>query len=669
MISAKCFLNWFREAGRGHLIAAAGWGVFLAYGALAVSRVSFDPDYAAFGIGGPAMELRWICMALGLMTAFLEFSYLFSRKKQDFYYSLPSGRNVIFWSRYVHGIVHTIVPLTIVLAVCGICQAAIDSRFAPYAGGYTGKSILVYGLSLLLFYHIGVLCTVVCGHVVSALLTCAGLIVYGAVAAGQVCETLSESYFTSYYRNPLLEQAEIWLSPERLTCDLTGMDLFDKPSLLSYTPSVSSVAAAVLWIALLLLLSAAAWRYRKVEKTGNMFTLAAGERAVEILAGFLAGFWMFGFVTDLSDPRTMGAGTAAAVSAACSAAAVLAVHSLLEYIVNDQRKKMFRRKWQMILTGLAVVAAGAAFAAGAPAYDAYFPENAAGVGISIDGLDMSYARYADIRSGDQYSTEQQMEQYFLEGEGRTAALGWLREIVNSGCVETGDKAYTDMTVCYHMPDGSRHYRSYPLSREEVDMFAAVYETDEYKRAAYPGLLKEDAGKDRFTWENGVTGTALQITESQKEELLDAYREDVACLQMEQLRDTLPYGYVRIKSATDGAITDLYVYPFFEKTYGCLVKYGIDVEKGLADYTIELVEMIREYDVSGEGRAVSGGNYMSFYEGEDEISAVRQFLVPDELDIQPLLCPLDHSADVDAAVKDEETSSVVHVNCAQIYRQQ
>ena len=98
MTSAKCFINWMKEAGRGHLVAALGWGMFILYGILAVTRLSFDTQNTYFGIGGTVLELRWICMGLGILTAFIEFFYLFRQRQQDFYYSLPVSRGTVFWT-------------------------------------------------------------------------------------------------------------------------------------------------------------------------------------------------------------------------------------------------------------------------------------------------------------------------------------------------------------------------------------------------------------------------------------------------------------------------------------------------------------------------------------------------------------------------------------------
>ena len=60
--------------------------------------------------------------------------------------------------------------------------------------------------------------------------------------------------------------------------------------------------------------------------------------------------------------------------------------------------------------------------------------------------------------------------------------------------------------------------------------------------------------------------------------------------------------------------------------------------------------------------VSGGVHLSVYDKADEIAELAQKLVPDELDIQPLLCPLEHTGDVEAVVTDEETNSLIRVDC-------
>ena len=657
-----------KEAGRGHLVAMMSWGVLILYGILAVTRLSFDTQSTYFGIGGTVLECRWICIGLGIFLAFIEFFYLFRPRQQDFYYSLPVSRGIIFWSRYVHGLFHGLVPLILVMTVCGLYQAAIDLQFGPYVGSYTMKSILVYGASYLIFYHLGILCAVICGNIISALAVCVAGILYFPILTGNICITLSENYFISYYKSPLLEMLYIVLSPERLTADLTGMDVYEKPFVLSFTPEPLSIAAAALWIGIPFVLFTFAQGKRKTERTGRIFAFEPAERIVQILMSFLAGLWVFSFLSDFNFMGTDSAGIGNLIF--CAAGGVFAafvVHSLLEYAVHGTGTKFFRRKWQLTVSAVAVLVAGLAFPAGSSAYDSYFPEDAGSVGISIDGIGMDYWTYSEVSGKrETYETNAQLNEYRLKDEGRIAVLGWLQEIIHNDPFGDGaDGApYTRAKVCYYMPDGSTRYRSYPLNREQVEMFASVYETDEYRQIAYPAVSLEGVSDDRFTWEDGIKGTAIEMTEDQKEQLLAAYRKDVFVLRMEQLGEELPCGYIRIKSSADGSITDMFVYPFFERTCKLLGEYGIDTEKTLGDYEVDSIRETETFPASDTDGLSSGGTHVLYYEQEDEVAELKQKLVPDVLDIQPFFYPLDHSSDIDASVVDEATTSIIHVSCVQ-----
>lgn len=656
MTFAKYFISWMKEAGRGHLCAFAGWGTLFLYGILMITRLSFDVDFTYFGIG--STELVWVCAGLGLFFAFVEFFYLLQQKKQDFYYSLPVKKSVVFWSRYVHGLFHFLVPFVLVMAVCSIYQISIDMEFAPFAGGYTAKSMLVFAGVFLVFYHIGILCVTVCGNMISAVLVCAAKILYFPVLIETVARGLCENYFKTYYKIELLEKLNNIFSPFDLSVHMSGDGVFEKPRVLRFSPSAVSVAAALIWILILFAFVAMAARKRKAERTGRAFALPVAERVCEAFLAFLAGVWMCGFIVDAAgmakeSPLLSGLlGVALSVAAACGA------HFLLEGLVRNPHTKLLRRKWQLIAVCAAAAAAGAAFPAGAPAYDRYFPENVEAVGISVEGIDMDYDTYWEAgRHGECYEANITMEKYTLAGEGRAAALGWLGMVVEQ---QDTAEAYTYADICYQTKDGVSHYRTYPVSREAVEAFAAVYETDEYKQTAYPAVALENVSEDRFTWDDSVSPVGLKITADEKEALVAAYSEDVADLEMAELTTTLPLGRVKIKSSETGGMTEMIVYPFFEQTCDLLKKWGVDTEKTLADYPVKSVEVMETLFSTPAGS--SGGVSMSYYEEPEEVEEWKQKLTPYDFDVQPLLYPLDHSKDISVEVEDTETNSTIYVSC-------
>lgn len=684
MTSVKCFINWMKEAGRGHLAAFAGWGVMAAYALLMILRLSFDTEYTYFGLGNPA--LARLCAGMGFLFAFLEFFYLFQQKKQDFYYSLPVKKETIFWSRYVHGTVHFVIPAGLALSVCGIYQAATDTEFAFFVGSYTGKSFLCAAAVFLIFYHIGILCITVCGNLLSALVLCAAFVLYFRILVGNVLTAFASAYFQTYYRIPVYEKLSELLVPSALSESLFGRNVYEKADALRFTPSWDLCAAAFVWIAVLFLLIVAAQRRRKTERTGQIFVLPVAERAAEFLFSFLAGTGAAALLIGVTDLVQENRAACILLLAAVSLIVAGVVHCLVEGVVKrpgtrSMRTVFLRRKGQFAAVCITAVAAGAVFPFSASFYDSYFPDEASEVSVSIAGLGMSYDVYQQMQGdGVNYETDDQLEKYTMTGEGKNAALGWLEEIARgmgnqdagnqdagnqeaekreNGNSGEGNQVCTWATVRYRA-GGSEIYRSYPVTGDELESFAAVYETDEYKEKAYPGVNLADVAEDRFTWNDGVKAEDLKLTEDEKEGLIAAYREDVSDLEMAQLRTALPSGYVKVKGAMSGSTTELIVYPFFRRTCAVLEESGINTQKTFLDYQVESVE-VRETLFSAPSGS-SGGVSMSFYEEPEEVEEWKEKLVPSDLDVQPLLYPLDHSKEIRAVTKDPETNSLIQTNC-------
>ena len=658
MTSVKCFSNWFKEAGRGHLSAFLSWGILIIYGVTMLTRLSFDTDFTYFGIG--STELVWICAGLGILLAFFELFYLLQPRKQDLYYSLPVSKSMIFWSRYVHGLVHFLAPLILVLAVCGIYEGMLDIQFLRVSVSYTIKSILAAAAVFLIFYHLAAVCLTVCGNLVSAVLSCGALLILGDIFLLKTCDGFARNCFQTYYRLPLVEKLTEILSPMSLAGHLTGSWLYEKNEVLAFTPQPVCILAALLWIAAPLLISAFAVRNRKTERTGRDFMSPAAECTAEAVLGVLAGTWFASFLLDISGLTRQNALAAGILAIVSCAAAVLAVHSLLEWKFQSGTRRIFRRKIQLAAEILAGVCICGAFLAGADSFDGYFPEEGKteAVGVSIDGLGMDHSSYQyKIQSGDTYQTDLQLKEYRLKGEGRAAALAWIHNLLGSPAPEP-ENVYTNVTVCYYMKDGSRHYRTYPMARGDFEAFASVYETEEYKETAYPAPEPDKTGKARFSWYDGVKETDMKFTADEKEALAAAYTADRTSLKMSDLSDTLPLGFLRITSGGQNQTWEMPVYPSFEQTCGLLEKYGVQTEKGLQDYPVISVEMYESYGVPAN---TSGGVSWKYYDTPEDIAPWQPRLVPEIFDLQPLLCPLDYK-EVKAVVEDTDTNSTIEINC-------
>ena len=663
MTSEKYFSKWVREAGRGHLTALLAWGSLLLYGIITAAQLRFKSDYFFFGMGSG--ELLRICAGLGAVISFLEFFYLLQPKKLDFYYSLPVRKSTVFWSRYVHGLMHVFIPLCLVITACGLYESSFDIDFLPCAAGYTGRSILTFAGVFLIFYHVGILLLTVCGNVLPAVLGYVLCLFYGHILVGYALTPWAANYFRTYYRIPTFEKLDIMLAPFSLAQELTGSNLFDKFEVFAYVPSGSVILAASEWIILPLLLFAAAQKKRKTERVGKLFAIPLAERAAECLLTFLAGVWSGIFLTELTGLTDRSPEAAGAAGIAAGIAAAAAVHFLLELGAGCGtgqkpgflRGGIFRRKWQLAAACAAVVFTGMAFLAGASAFDSYLPKEGQveKIGVSIDGIGMSNESYRQIRmGGERYETVLQLERYLLADEGKTAAAAWITSLAEKNRLT--EMPSTHAVICFHMKNGGEIYRLYPVYEEELAAFAAVYETEEYKRAAYPVADNEFAGDARFSWSDGVTENLMKLEKHEKEALLDACREDISDMKMDSLKETLLLGTVEIDSDRAMLPGSIPVYPCFTRTCSLLEQYGAPIDRTLADYSV------RSVSVSTEKENVWGKRSSEYVDDPEEVEQWKQKAVPKSFDLQPLFYPLDYSKEIQAEVEDETTNSIIHVNC-------
>ncbi len=673
MTSEKYFLKWIKEAGRGHITAFLSWGILAVYFFTKMVRLGLSTEYNYFGMG--STELLWICAGLGLAISLLEFFYLLQPRKLDFYYSLPVKKSTIFWGRYVHGLLHFMIPFCVAMTACGLFESSLDLDFFPYSASYTGHSILAFTAVFLLFYHIGILMITICGNILPVLLGYAACLFYGHILIGNGFTTWAENYFRTYYRIPLLEKLDVILDPISLSGQLSGNGLFDKREVFEYVPSGLYIAAAFGWIALSFLLFTIAQKKRKVERVGKIFVLPLAERAAEFLLSFLAGVWSGSFITDLSGLAPEHPVGGAVVSILTSAFAAAAVHFLMEWGVGAGVFR-FRRKWQLAGECAAAALAGTVFFFGASAFDSFLPEEGKveTIAVSVDGLGMNHESYMQIRlTGERYETGKQLEKYVLAEEGKDAVQAWIHSLVEKkNFVPAGEaddiaqttsvpSASTQAAICYHMKNGSEMYRLYPLDTEDLQAFSFVYETDEYKRIAYPVAEGKYVVDARFSWSDGITDTALKLTGEEKEAIIEAYRKDIEALKMENLAEALPLGFVDIDSEMRLLSGKIPVYPFFSQTCGLFEKYGVPIHTTLADYPVRSVSVSRA--ASSDSWPVQADGFSpTMYEKPGEIEKWIQKAVPESFDLQTLLYPLDYSQEIRAEVTDETTNSITNIYC-------
>ncbi len=671
MMRRNRYGNWFREAGRGHLAAGASWGSLLIYMLVMLMSLSLDTEYTFFGIGNDG-GLFYLCGGLGFFVGIVEFLYLFQERKLDFYYSLPVSKSTVFWTRYLHGIIHGLLPLTVYLFVCGIYEGNLDSVFLPYSVGYTFRSLFAYGLVYLLFYHITVCAMTLCGRMASAVVMMAAFMFCLKVIIQDVWFVFIENLYETFYRISMLDRLETWLFPLTLGRSLGGVGIYDKTEALVYKPEPAAYVSAFVWIVVLLCITVLIQRKRKTESTGRLFASGGAERFAEAILSVTVGLGVGGLALRLTDISSRGLFPAASVMAVIGLLAGAGVHILLEYLIRKPNVKPLRRKGQWLAEEAVICLTVLVLAVIASPFDSFMPEeeDVEELGICVAGLNMSREDYLScVRSANEYLTDRRLELCTLSGEGKTAGMAWLRGVQKEAlpdidAEEVKNDLYTRVTVCYHMKDGSEKYRTYLTDVETLTEFAPVFESKEYKAALYPVPELTKSEEKQFTWSDGIAAQTLLFSGEEKNELLECYETDIGEMTMSDLETEFPAGTVEIRSEELGRTTELLVYPFFENTCAFLNRHGVQTGKRLSDYDVKEIrgsETIEGWNGDKPG-TVGGGQLHFSAETEEEIAEWAARLVPEEFDVQPILCPLDHTVTAEAKVNVPEYRAVITVDC-------
>lgn len=167
------------------------------------------------------MNILW-----ALVLGFGGFSCLFSRKKADFYFTLPVSRKKLFLASWLNGIL--IFFLLNVLCRMAFYWIAVRSGRADGKGEEAVcVSLLLLGivlslLTFLFFYHLVIISCVLAGSGPAGLFLFSFLLCYGEVWISGILVKYNRMFFHSFYRSSFLEELRVFLSPVRMCGSMLG---------------------------------------------------------------------------------------------------------------------------------------------------------------------------------------------------------------------------------------------------------------------------------------------------------------------------------------------------------------------------------------------------------------------------------------------------------------
>ena len=568
--------------------------------ALAQAQRDFTRDMLRmYSMKGGALAFMLTIAAVVLAAS--GFAYLHSKKKTDFYHSLPIRREMLYAVTCLNGFLYMAVAY---LGFLTIAAVMIRVKGVPFDWGSLYLASVEHLCFFALVYMTAILSMLLTGNLVVGLLGTGVLFSWGPV----ICMTIS-AYFSEYFTTFYGDDSFLLALSER-----TSPVAWYVKACMSSQPGRMALWA-MLAAAVLFLLGMLLYRRRPSEAAGHAMAFPITEPIIRFLIAvpsslllgamfhsmmYEDGWTVFGLVCGL-----------------------LLVSCIIEIIYHFDFKSLFAHKRQLLVSAVFVGVVFAIFRFDLFGYDRYLPatEKLASGGIYCDLLDPDattqyhstveytegwYGVTFDAMPSSTLADEMQIsDDQGLELLHTIAAQGvhdaaqardrFLRGHGRSYDLEEGDEAFHNVTIAWHLRNGRTVYRSYRVNVSGVRAaLESVYDLDAYKTAMYPvlSLTADDVAGINYKEEDECSHVKLAGADV-KAALLAAYQEELKALTSETRAHEMPIAEIQFKTNEQQALIQKLrdeggnytlfnhyyyypIYPSFTKTIALLRACGVEV---------------------------------------------------------------------------------------------
>ncbi len=584
-------------------------------------------ELLSYGNGWTVTLMAIMAVVLG----FSGFSYLNSKRKVDFYHSLPVRREKQFLIRYLCGILIAAVPYLVF--------AVISAQIAAAAGAPMGEIMrtALFGwayqmLSFLIPYTAAVIAAMLTGNTVVGLMGFGVLNFYFPLFV-LLWQGLAEMCLETFCSHNFAADWAGRLSP--MFFYISGFDKTVTGGMV-----LSRLAAAAVFI----LIAAVLHKKRPSEAAGRAMAFPLSQPFIRIMittefsVSGLMFFWNLG-------GRSIGWAVFGLLAGG------VICHCVIEIIYHFDFKKLFCHKRQMVFSLALAFGFFALFFWDITGYDSWLPDSGqmdSAAAYAENGAD-SWVDYGTLflgkeengRSYGQWLRESEEEhitdRMILENSDLALefARTWIESWNQTGMEAVRGNSWPEERVCviYRMKNGRTVKRVYDIPEENVkDLFREIYHDSGYKKGRYPLLeMTEDQLKGVQVSHMGKESLLSEkegFSREEMAELLKLYQKELSNLSLEQSGE-LPVGEIRfldelrLQAATgtkDQEMAWVYgsreyypIYPAFQETIGALLKLNIKVGDPMDPAAIRSVWVEAEVETESDFPGDISVSYMGYEE--------------------------------------------------------
>lgn len=580
-----------------------------------------------------------VAMAAGFMNALNGFLYLYSRKKTDFYHSLPMKRSELFAEKAVMGLIYYLVPY-IVIEFLTVCVGSARGLFSLELMGMAVKMLCLHLLVYLMIYFSVVLVLCITGNMLMGILTLGGMYLYG-IALELVLAACGLTFLDTFIDKRYGIMAFLLNDASPAAFAFSLADAYSAGYAAKY------LVALVILIVVLAVLSWIAYEKRPSEAAGRSMVyrwVAVLVKFMVVIPTGLAVGWIF-------YPQADG-GTKLIWWVFGLILGTVLSHGMIEIIYHMSFQKFFAKKMQLVLAGVLVFGCAMIYQKDLLRFDSYLPKQQELASVSLsNGFDMDYYSHTERSADGNFYALTDNYNWYDPSNALTGAEGIgdetykaLENIVkDSPNVDTEQKRSAFISVKYTLKSGQVVCRGYWADVQNLkSLMKGLYAEEDLKEKKYEFLDLDEKYLTRIgmTDASGMGYDIFQNDSRQKQELLDALKKDIESASAEEMVEEttirLDFNYVLpvrndVNSLVPGqnkeevtyADWNLGVPPSFKNTLAILEKTGYPLTIEELDINKISLTYYEEDDASTQ-EEVS-------YTKPEEIKAIQNALILEQTD--------------------------------------
>ncbi len=546
------------------------------------------------------------------------FYYLHSKKKIDFYHSLPVKRELLFFVKYINGLLIYVIPYGINLLLCLL----IGGIYQIINGDILQRAfitLLFHFVYYCMLYTTFIIAVQLTGNFFVSLLGAGTLLFYGPLAVSTVF-ALFEDNFNTFLNHFDVTAIYGYTSP--LYAYYNAMSKYGNLAAKTL-PMLINILFAVIPCILLMLTALFLYKKRLSEKAGRAISFKIAEPVIKFMLiiplSIMGGFFL----------KSISYSESTAWFVFGLVLTLILVNAIMEIVYDFDFRSAFKHRKQFIINAAAVALILLSFRLDVLHYDTYVPKPAGIESMSVDFTDLDTNIYNDSGSNNRLGNMVLTE---FENAYELAEIG-ADNAKNMDTLQYNEN-YSNVLVKYHLKNGRDIYRSYLIDLfDNMDKVNSVYCLEEYKRGIFPVYGENWGDWNSVSINSGFGQEKLSTEEKFIQELKNAYIEDMNALSLFEVKNEMPLGILTFsKNAYGSGAEEYVVYPGFENTIQLLKNHGyefssIDINKVKS---IKITNYHTEADTAKGESAPSKEEYQTMsYTDKDSMEQIVPYIYPEE----------------------------------------